>query len=148
MASRVETAAQGLGEVTKRLNEELAKLEERTLAGLLAAGLLVLRRSNAKVPREYGFLIGSGEARKTPEDENTVEVVYGAEYAAHVHENVEMKLQGQPRPSGLGEYWGPSGEAKFLEKAVDESVSDIVQVVAAHAEIKRGGAAGGGEGTA
>lgn len=148
MASRVETAAQGLAEAAKRINEELEKLEKRSLAGLLAAGLLVLRRSNKKVPREYGFLIGSGEARKSPEDENVVEVVYGAEYAAYVHENLEMKLKGQPRPSGLGEYWGPQGEAKFLEKAMNESVQDIVKVVAAYADVQKRGSGEGGEGVA
>ncbi len=40
---------------------------------------------------------------------------YTANYALFVHENLEMKLKGQPRPSGLGVYWGPNGTSKFLE---------------------------------
>jgi hypothetical protein len=47
-------------------------------------------------------------------------VGYEAYYAVYVHESVEMKLQGVPRPSGIGRYWDPQGqaEAKFLERAV------------------------------
>lgn len=36
-------------------------------------------------------------------------------YAKYVHENVEMKWRGKPRKSGIGVYWGPHGQAKFLE---------------------------------
>jgi hypothetical protein len=41
-------------------------------------------------------------------------VGYSAPYAAYVHENVEMKWRGRPRRSGIGVYWGPRGQAKFL----------------------------------
>lgn len=53
-------------------------------------------------------------ARKTTK--KRVIVGFAAPYARAVHEMVEMKLQGQPRPSGRGVYWGPHGEAKFLER--------------------------------
>jgi hypothetical protein len=39
---------------------------------------------------------------------------YASPHAIHVHENREMKLKGQPRPSGIGVYWGPTGRAGFL----------------------------------
>lgn len=41
-------------------------------------------------------------------------VGYSSPYALFVHENREMKLRGQPRPSGIGVYWGPNGRAGFL----------------------------------
>lgn len=45
-----------------------------------------------------------------------VEVGYECAYAIHVHENVEMKWRGLPRrPPAKGVYWGPAGQAKFLE---------------------------------
>ena len=40
---------------------------------------------------------------------------YNSKVAIFVHENMEMKLKGQPRRSGIGVYWGPNGRSKFLE---------------------------------
>jgi hypothetical protein len=48
----------------------------------------------------------------------SVVVGYTASYALFVHENMEMKLKGQPRPSPHhGRYWDPQDRAqpKFLE---------------------------------
>lgn len=45
-----------------------------------------------------------------------VVVGYSAPYAMYVHEAVGMVLQGLPRPSGIGNYWDPNGQAKFLEE--------------------------------
>lgn len=58
------------------------------------------------------------ELKKRGEKFEDVVVVVGYEsaYAVHVHEDIEMKLKGQSRPSGIGEYWGPHGQAKFLEQ--------------------------------
>jgi hypothetical protein len=42
-------------------------------------------------------------------------VGYTANYALYVHENMEQKLKGLDRPSGLGVYWGPNGGPKYLE---------------------------------
>lgn len=45
-------------------------------------------------------------------------VGYTAPYATFVHENVAMKWKGLPRrpsPPKTGVYWGPHGQAKFLE---------------------------------
>jgi len=48
----------------------------------------------------------------------SVAVGYTANYAIHVHENLEMTLRGQPRPRGRGNYWDPPGrgQSKFLEQ--------------------------------
>lgn len=51
----------------------------------------------------------------------SVLVGYTAAYALYVHENLEMKLAGQPR-STKGYYWDPQGQAKpkFLEDPARE----------------------------
>lgn len=56
-------------------------------------------------------------------------VGYEAEYAVHVHEDVEMKLKGLPRPSGIGEYWGPHGQAKFLETPGRRNAQKYAEIV-------------------
>lgn len=59
---------------------------------------------------------------KIGEAENKAVIVgYTAPYALYVHENLEMKLAGKPRPSGLGVYWGPNGQPKFLEQPAREN---------------------------
>ena len=81
---------------------------------------------------------------------NTVRRVivgFSAPYAAAVHENVEMVLQGEPRPSGIGVYWGPHGEAKFLEKPARRLKKQIgrriAQVTKSTHSVTRGMYSGG-----
>ncbi len=54
-------------------------------------------------------------------------VVFTAPYAVFVHEAVEMKLKGLPRPSGIGRYWDPQGKAtaRFLTKAIRALRSEL-----------------------
>jgi hypothetical protein len=65
----------------------------------------------------------------------SVAVGYTAAYALYVHENLEMKLAGQPRRSGTGKglYWDPQGQAqsKFLEQPARElsNSGDLVRIV-------------------
>ncbi len=119
----------GLDAALKRINAEVAKVEGRTVGGLLALGNVVLAGSNRRVPREYSNLVASGYARKAQHNRNAVEVGYTAAYALAVHEKVGMKLKGKPRPSGLGVYWGPRGEAKFLERSLRERSKDAASIV-------------------
>ena len=131
-----QRAVEGMDDVMANLNREIAAIENRTSAGLLAAGLIVQGESQRRVPVEYGNLRGSAFTRKTPESELVVEVGYGADYAVYVHENLEQVLKGKPRPSGIGVYWGPEGEPKFLENAAREKEGEILETVAAYAEVK------------
>jgi hypothetical protein len=119
----------GMESILRNINAEVAKVEGRTVGGMLALGNVVLNRSNKRVPREYSNLYASGYARMAQNQRTAVEVGYGAAYALAVHEKVGMKLKGKPRPSGLGVYWGPHGEAKFLEKALRESQKDAAAIV-------------------
>jgi hypothetical protein len=72
--------------------------------------------------------------------DTVVDVGYKAPYAVYVHENREiwppgMRLAEQPRPSGIGAYWDPQGQAqpKFLEEPTrmmsDELGKQLVQDV-------------------
>jgi len=90
-------------------------------------------------------------AAKANKDGNaTVIVGYTANYALYVHENVEMKWRGFPRNMTIrkgedgiaytgysergrwrGLFWGPAGQAKFLEapaRTLTGVLSDIVAV--------------------
>src|SRR5688572_32334240 len=59
----------------------------------------------------------------------SVLVGYTAEYALYVHENRERKLDGEPRPSGLGHYWGPKGRPGFLLDVMREMTDELRGIV-------------------
>lgn len=82
--------------------------------------------------------------------EHSVNVGFKAAYAMPVHENVEMKWRGLPRDSSLtksgsgfrkkssgrfakagkkGVYWGPHGQAKFLEQPARENQAKYAHIV-------------------
>lgn len=124
---------QGFDETVRAINREIGEIEDRSMAGLLAAGLLVQGRSQGYVPVEYGLLRGSAFTRRAMDGSFAAEVGFGSAYAFFVHENMEQKLRGEPRPSGLGNYWGPNGRPKFLEAALMESSREVVDLVADYA---------------
>lgn len=128
----------GMDKMMTNLNKEIAGIENRTMGGLLAAGLgHVQAPSQKKVPVEYGDTRGSAFTRKAQDGSLAVEVGYSAAHAVFLHENMEQTLKGKPRPSGLGNYWGPDGQPKFLESTVNENSDKIVATVAKHAEVKK-----------
>jgi hypothetical protein len=125
---------EGIKVIMSNLNKEIDKIEGRTRAGMLAGGLVIERESNQHVPREYGDLVNSSYVRKAMDDEDAVEIGYSASYAVYVHENLEPKHAGEPRPSGLGDYWGPHGEPRFLTNAVDRTTDEVLRVIASYAK--------------
>ena len=125
----------GFDEVMRNLNDQINGIKDRSMAGLLEAGLKIEARSNQRVPREYGNLAGSSYARKAQDGGMAVEIGYTAEYALYVHEDLEMSLKGEARPSGLGVYWGPNGENKFLEKTLRENADLIVKIIEQRAKL-------------
>jgi hypothetical protein len=125
----------GFDEVMRNLNEQINGIKDRSFAGLMEAGLKIEAGSNERAPREYGNLVGSSYTRKAQDDSLAVEIGYTAAYAVYVHEDLEMNLHGEPRPSGLGVYWGPKGENKFLEKTVRLNEKNIVEIVMQRAKV-------------
>lgn len=136
---RSKIRLEGLNESISALNREVDDIEDRTLTGLLRGGLIIQRESQKRVPVEYGNLRASAYTRVARDDPNSVEVGYTAEYALSVHENMEQHLKGIPRPSGLGVYWGPAGQPKFLESAARDMSDEVLAVVAEDASVDRRG---------
>ncbi|HBQ7471428.1 TPA: HK97 gp10 family phage protein [Klebsiella pneumoniae] len=60
----------------------------------------------------------------------TGRVGYSANYALYVHE-AKGTLKGKPRPAkqGGGNYWDPSGEPKFLEKAGENTRTEVAAAI-------------------
>ena len=130
------TTTKGLDEILASINSEISGIKNRGVDGLLEGGFMIQGRSQRKVPVEYGNLRASAYTRKAIDEPSAVEVGFSAAYALEVHENMEQKRAGQPRPSGLGVYWGPKGEPKFLESTVTEGASEFVEIVRRKAAVK------------
>ena len=126
MAIKIE----GLDALNKRLSELPKELQAAGERGAFASALMVQGEAQNRVPVEYGNLRGSAYTSKVPKG---AETGFSAEYAIFVHENLEQKLKGVPRPSGLGTYWNPGGP-KFLEKAVNENLDQISDLVEGYIE--------------
>lgn len=131
MGFKVEV--KGVRQVQQNLNKEIAAIKGRTVGGLLAAGLIIQADAQRRVPVEYGKLRQFAFTRKAQNNPQAVEVGFSADYAVYVHENLQQKLKGKPRPSGLGVYWGPQGEPKFLERAANAKRDEVVDAVRKHA---------------
>ncbi|MGE0366937.1 MAG: hypothetical protein AB7Q00_14515 [Phycisphaerales bacterium] len=144
----VTSKIEGVERIVTNLNKKIGSIEGASREGLWAGGLVIQGEAMRRVPVEYGNLRGSAYTRnarkieiekreyapkKSLTDQDVVEVGFGAAYAIYIHENLEMKLAGKKRPSGLGVYWGPSGEPKFLENAVRAKQREILARVAQYA---------------
>lgn len=92
------------------------------------ADILGFKNIGNWVKRKFGEWIGRGKEM----DKAAVIVGYTAAYAVYVHENVEMKLKGKPRPRKRGYYWDPQGvaQAKFLEEPARTEANTIGKIVA------------------
>jgi hypothetical protein len=119
--------------ITNNLNKKIKQIKGVTMQGVLSAGLFVQRKAQRVTPREKGILHASAFTRRSRDNENTVQIGYEAAYGIFVHERVAMKLRGVPRKSGIGVYWGPDGQAKFLERTFRESASEVLAIIRKHA---------------
>jgi hypothetical protein len=132
------TTANSAAQVLRNLSAQNLRLEAACARGLKKAGLHLQRASQLLVPVEYGVLKASAFTRASGQGTRTVvEVGYTAAYAIYVHEAIAMKLKGQPRKSGLGNYWDPPGrgQAKFLEAPFRSKRDDLRAIVAAEMAI-------------
>ena len=109
--------------VIKNLNKEIQKIKGRTKVGMEVAARLVMHRSREKTPVDTGNLKGGHYvATGTVNGGPVAEVGVTADYAVPVHEILENKH--------------PVGQAKFLEAAVHESQTAILDIVRRRARIK------------
>lgn len=122
----------GTSDVIKRINEEIAGIEGRTLKGLVAAGTLVKDKAYAYTPydpagkndphlRDTSYVepLPGSRLNRTP----MVEVGYTASYAPAVHEITERKSGGPIK------YTTPGTGAKFLERSVQENFGSILEII-------------------
>jgi|SRR6185503_6729373 len=113
-------AITGIETVLANLRRRNNALAAGVARGVRIAGLTLQRESQRLVPVDYGVLKASAYTRVTGRGYNTqANVGYTAAYAIYVHENLEMRLRGVPRPHPhRGRYWDPQGrgQSKFLEE--------------------------------
>ena len=133
MAKHVQI--KGVAEVNAALKRQGVGIKKNALAGLYSFGLKVRRLAQQRVPIEKGILKASAYTRPG-EDKMSIDVGFSADYAWYVHENLEQKLKGKPRPSRLGVYWGPAGQPKYLESSLNELRSQLAPDVAG--EVRSG----------
>jgi len=126
-------AITGITEVLAKLHEKSEAMAKACNRGLKKAGLRLQRESQRLVPVDYGVLKASAFTRSEGEGfETAVLVGYTAAYAIYVHENVEMKLKGEPRnPPHKGRYWDPQGrgQSKFLEEPARRINADMRAII-------------------
>lgn len=129
MATAKERAERSLTEATAKLNKAIGSLTGVSREGLLDAGTMLIEAAKLRVPREYGFLAANTFVRYAQNNPNRVEIGFSQHYAAYVHENLERTLAGRPRPSGLGVYWGPNGEPRFLANRLNQNHGPILEIL-------------------
>lgn len=122
----------GVEELNRALRELAGDVAQAAETGAYAGGLVIEGKAKENTPVEYGNLQGSGYTKRIPKG---AQVGFTSEYALFVHENMEQKLKGLPRPSGLGTYWNPGGP-KFLERAVNENIAEVVDIMTAYIRRK------------
>jgi len=129
----------GVKEILENIKEHRERLGQGFSRGVRIAGLRLQRESQRLVPVNFGVLKASAFTRAEGEGLGTeVNVGYTAAYAIYVHENVEMKLKGQPRPGGKGRYWDPQGrgQSKFLEEPARRLAPELKQIILDNMKIK------------
>lgn len=102
--------------VINNLNAEISKLKKKSIGALVKSASLIKARAVVKTPVDTGFLRSSSYINLTNDLSNpSIEIGYIASYATSVHEDLEANRV--------------TGEAKFLSKAVDESVDEVIEIM-------------------
>lgn len=126
----VHRGLKGFPQLKRRMHMTLTRvIPQKAEKAAMVAAVTGAAMANTYAPVEYGFLRGSQYRKLLIEGSQYVGAVgYTAAYAASVH-NAEGTLEGQPRPSGRGNYWDPDARPGFLTIAFEHHQDDIDQVV-------------------
>jgi hypothetical protein len=123
MARRAPKGISGVGQTINTLNQKLAVIENKTLKGIMRAGLLIQRESKLNAPYDEGNLENSSFVRNVSNDKGPMILIgFAAEYAAYAHESPYVGIK--------------KGGPKFLEKAIKENQSKIVTIIAEEAKVE------------
>ena len=120
----------GLDEVMKNLNKEIGKIGGDVGKGLDSAGQFIKLEAMSRAPQDTGNLKDTAFKKSDNTINGPVETIgFTADYAPYVHESKE-KWKGLPRlrKGAKGHYWD-QGESHFLEKAVLENFSNIINII-------------------
>lgn len=117
---------QGMDDVLRNLTREVKKIEGRSKAGVLEAGLYVKGETLEITPQDQGVLINSAfvdveEARDGP----VARVGFTAEYSEYVHEMPDTTNWSKP---GTGN--------KFLEKTIRRAGRIILEIIRGKARVR------------
>ena len=123
-------ALKGLKRVRANGNKLLTKgIEQKAQRAVHVATSIIAGHASLMTPVEYSNLINSQYTRVAKAGTRiTGYIGYTAAYAYFVHE-AKGTLKGVERPSGLGNYWAPNGQPKFLSRAGDDNKSEIDRAV-------------------
>jgi len=129
----------GKKRVISNLNREIAKIEGLSRAGLLKAGMLLLRESKKQVPVDTGVLRASGYVDPAiVRNGMRVYVGYHAVYAARVHENLRAGGTYGESPSGRKyKHWANVGNYKFLEWPLMLNTRRFLKIIRDAVRIKK-----------
>jgi hypothetical protein len=120
----------GTDRVISRLNKEVTGIKNRTVAGVLEAGLTVKSRSMELTPVDTGNLRRSCYVNGPIQSQSGpgVEIGYHATYAPFVHEVYRHWKSGKVVRHRVGQW-------KFLETALKELAGTIVAIIRKRAAI-------------
>lgn len=117
-----------VNDIMKAFNKRINDIKGNTRQGIEAAGWIFIREAQEHVPVEHGFLKASAFCRPSRTNDLGFEIGFSAAYAAPL-EVKDMKHAGDPRPSGLGVFWGPDGHSFFLALAIVDRWSDAFRAI-------------------
>lgn len=116
--------ADGIEEVTKRLNMGQALVHNKVHKVWISIGTYLRRSAREIAPKDSGDLRDSAFKRTTKKRHGSeLEVGFNDEKAMWVHE-MPMKNIGKPRASGNGRRWD-NGENRFMTKAINRGMNTI-----------------------
>jgi hypothetical protein len=117
---------EGIDRVKAALRRAKKKMERGVEAGIIEAGLYLQREAQERVPVDTGNLKASASdshrVSGTAGFETAFRVVFSADYAIYVHENLQAHHT--------------VGEAKYLERAIAANRRTLGQIVRDRAGIR------------
>jgi len=135
----------GISQSKDKLDALIADVQGKKGVRAVQSALFIIGAEAATmIPRDTSTLVNSQfRELKFVETRVNGRVGFSADYALYVHE-APGKLKGKSRSSvksfstidgrtafasGQGNFWGPSGEPKFLEKGVSKTKKQVEQVI-------------------
>lgn len=123
----------GIEQAKRNLDRIIGDIQGRKVVRAIKSALLIVAPEAARmtpVAATSNLINSQFQEMMVNGTRITGRVGYSANYALYVHE-AKGTLKGRPRPvsQGGGNYWDPSGEPKFLEKAAENTRGDVGRAI-------------------